>query len=287
MSTLPPASKLVLGTAAIGLDYGRAHADGQPARKPDDRELLALLKAVRGLGVHCYDTAPVYGDAEQRLGRLLQRRERVWTKLDPGLHPAASLEGSCARLQRRPVDLLQWHSWSAGLLHDNVFLDSWSELVHLGDASAFGASTYGADDALEAVDCGCFSVLQVEWNLLDQHVIAAVGPKARTRKVQLAVRSVWLQGLLAGRQPPNAGLAAAVQRAGALAQRLQRPLPALALQAALEHPQIDHVLIGCDRAEQVAVVHQALKAPPLDTEAWQAIWQLHVGPPATDPRTWA
>ena len=43
---------------------------------------------------------------------------------------------------------------------------------------------------------------------------------------------------------------------------------------------------GAVVADQVEVVRQALAAAPLATEDWQAIWQLHVGPPATDPRTW-
>ncbi len=279
------AAKLVLGTAAIGLDYGREHADGTQPRRPDERELRALLAATRQVGIACYDTAPVYGDAEERLGGLLKRGEQVWSKLDPSIHPAASLERSCARLGRR-IDSLQWHNWSEGLLEDQGFLDSWAEMTHMHDAKSFGASTYGNDAALAAVRSGCFSLVQVEWNLLDQHVVALIGPEARRRGVRVAVRSVFLQGLLAGRQAPDAGLVDVVDRVGSLAHDWHRPLPVLALQAALEHPQIDHVILGFDRAEQVDVVHEAMQQPALTTEQWQALWQLHLGPPATDPRNW-
>ncbi len=60
-------TRLCLGTAQIGLDYGVANLRG----KPSDRDCERLLSCAIERGILHWDTAPAYGDAEHRIGRFL------------------------------------------------------------------------------------------------------------------------------------------------------------------------------------------------------------------------
>jgi aryl-alcohol dehydrogenase-like predicted oxidoreductase len=147
-----------------------------------------------------------------------------------------------------------------------------------------GATTYGVDDAVAAADSGLFDVVQCEFHLLNQGVVAALAG----RKIALAVRSVLLQGALTdeGRAlPPLAVLHAGVEHARAAARGIG--LTRLALRAALEHAAIAHVLVGIDRRDQLDEAVRIANGLPLaaDEHAQIAALDLH-GDPATDPRTW-
>jgi aryl-alcohol dehydrogenase-like predicted oxidoreductase len=62
-------SSIGLGTVKLGRDRGLKYPT--PAVIPDDRAALALLQRAHELGINLIDTAPAYGQAEQRLGTLL------------------------------------------------------------------------------------------------------------------------------------------------------------------------------------------------------------------------
>ena len=66
------ASRLALGTAQLGFDYGVANQHG----RPNDRECWQLLAQAVELGVLHWDTATTYGDAEQRIGAFLRESGR-------------------------------------------------------------------------------------------------------------------------------------------------------------------------------------------------------------------
>src|SRR5262249_11288191 len=138
------------------------------------------------------------------LGTTLGTRGQVWTKVGwkesrgPDLTRTvlASLDASLSRLKRPRVELLQWHNWTANLANDPHFLACWQQLAKQTPVGALGASTYGPQDALIAVESGLFRVVQIEWNLLNQGVVNRIGNIAERRGVALAVRSVFLQGAL-------------------------------------------------------------------------------------------
>jgi hypothetical protein len=69
-------SPLGLGTVKFGRNQGVKYP--QPFELPSDREALALLEQAWDLGINLLDTAPAYGDSEERLGRLLRQCRRDW-----------------------------------------------------------------------------------------------------------------------------------------------------------------------------------------------------------------
>lgn len=292
------ADRLVLGTVALGLPYGVA-VNSAARTLPESDGVSQLIGQAITAGIPAFDTAPSYGMAEQRLGQFLPREGgQVWTKLsnlaaDANLAQAAeqSLSLSLARLGRSRVDCLQWHNWQAELGQSAAFLSLWSRLREDPRVIRLGASTYGVTDALVAVRSGLFDQIQIEWNLLNQGVLDTIAEEADERGVRLALRSVFLQGVLTdkGRTlPPSLeGLSAPRTRAANLAKRLGLSLNALALRAALDHPAQPRVLVGPDRPQQLDEILSHAALPPLPVAALRELSELDLaGDPVTDPRTW-
>lgn len=279
--------RLVLGTAAIGLPYGLARRD--PTAPPPDEEVRRLLAAAHEAGIRTVDTAPAYGCAEERLGRWWPTDARVWTKLGKG-DPIVSLGESCRLLQRQRIEVVQWHNWTARLLSEASFLSIWKRLANDARCLSLGASTYGPEDAIAAVSSGLFSVVQVEWNLLNQAAVMACAAIAQERGVALAVRSVLLQGALAGAPLPErlrTTLTPAITAAQTLADSRGMTLARLAIRAALDQPGVRWVLIGADREAQVEDALSAALLDPLSPAEHASIRCLdRSSDPAVDPRTW-
>ncbi len=287
-------SRLVFGTVALGLPYGLPPVGASAPVLVDAATAQAALRSAWAAGITTFDTAPAYGVAEERVGAALGADGEVWTKLPPQVRDVeaalASIAQSCARLQRPRLALVQWHNWTRALGEDASFRAVWSALADDPRVAGLGASTYGPDDALAAVESGIFRVVQVEWNVLNQRVVTAITAAARAQGVRVAVRSVYLQGLLVTPvvPPRYAGLAPSIARFQHLAQSWSLSPAALALRAALDHPGIDYVLVGLDRPVQLEAALAACARPVLTDAQRDELIALDRGDdPLTDPRTWA
>ena len=241
--------------------------------RPDEGRAAETLVAAAELGIPAVDTAPAYGRSEELVGR--HWRGEVWTKTGPGQDLGESLE----RLGRERVEVLQWHNWTPE--HDFAFRQ-----LRDGEGARverFGMTVYGASDAAAAIEAGG-EVVQLPWNLLDQAPVDDVTSAARAAGCALAARSVYLQGLLAGREPPPAaaGLRPATARIAQAAAEHGVPPEVFALRAALDHPALDHVLVGCDHPEQLRSVAAALHCVEVGKRAGLAV----DGEPGLDPRLW-
>lgn len=284
----PPAlQRVVFGAASLGMAYGLPRQGAVANIAPAESDAAALVERALALGITTFDTAPAYGESESRLGRLLGARGAVWTKVAAG-DPGASLAASLVRLRRPRVELLQWHNWTAALGHDAAWTAAWSSLRGDARVARLGATTYGVADAVAAATSGLFDVVQCEFHILNQGVVAALAEHARRGAITVAVRSVLLQGALTddGRELPDLpSLRAGVERARSAAGGVG--LTRLAVRAALEHPAIAHVLVGIDRLEQIEEVSRIAAGPALGAGLSERVASLDLGgDPACDPRTW-
>jgi aryl-alcohol dehydrogenase-like predicted oxidoreductase len=294
---LDDVGRLVLGTAALGLPYGLS---GPAAKTPTlvaRSAAVELIRCALEAGLYGCDTAPAYGEAEERIGEAVPGEGRVWSKLSfdaaQGAVAAelrARLGASLARLRRDSLDLLSWHNWTPAIGARPAFGELWRALRAEARVHALGATTYGAPDALAAVQSGFFEVVQVEWSLLNQGVLRAIASAARARGVKIALRSVFLKGVLTSRGhvlPARLlGLRPAVARARELASAWNMELAELALRAALAQ-RADWVVIGVDSRAQLDAALGAARQPRLEAEQLSALDGLDRGDLAlTDPRTW-
>ncbi len=115
-------SCLGLGTVKLGRSEGVKYPDKFSI--PDDDAVRALLHQAQELGINFIDTAPAYGNSEERLGQLMQRRQdwvicsKTGEEFVDGKslfdfsasHTRRSIERSLKRLQTDYLDLVLVHS---------------------------------------------------------------------------------------------------------------------------------------------------------------------------------
>ncbi len=197
-------SRIVLGTAQLGSDYGIANQIGMPTMQG----AVDIVQTAWENGIREFDSAQAYGKSEQVLGRAMADlgiadQIRVISKLDPTIdHLDAdavrrSVEHSLNHLGKKRLWTLMIHQedrlslWNDGL--GKTLLD----LKKRGVADRIGLSAYTPDTALAALATPGLDAVQVPANLLDiRFSSAGVFKTARESGKQVYIRSAFLQGLL-------------------------------------------------------------------------------------------
>lgn len=161
-------SPLGLGTVKFGRNQGVKYP--HPFALPTDREALALLELAWDLGINLLDTAPAYGESEERLGRLLRQCRRDWvivTKVGEEFHNGvscfdfsaaatrASIERSLRRLGVETLDAVLIHSSGddPAILEREAVMPTLRDLQQAGLIRAVGMSTKTVTGGLWAVEC--------------------------------------------------------------------------------------------------------------------------------------
>ena len=197
-------SRLMLGTVQFGLDYGIANKAGQPAYEVA-RDIIAC--AYEG-GVNCLDTAALYGDSEEVLGRALSElkiadKMVVATKVchladDLAASEAdAIIEESVMRSMRR----LRMDVLPICLFHNETnflgYADSLLKLRDRGLVGYIGSSVTTPGAASTIVRSGLADAVQMPTSVLDRRFVRiGVCDQAAKRGTALFARSIYLQGLL-------------------------------------------------------------------------------------------
>ncbi len=159
-------SPLGLGTVKFGRNQGVKY----PARFqiPEDAQVRDLLALAQELGLNLLDTAPAYGNSEERLGKCLPGRREDWvivSKVGESFVDGASRFDFSARGTRRSVErslrLLGTDYLDAVLIHSNgddlhilrqtEVLDTLCRLKEAGAIRAHGMSSKTLDGGLLTV----------------------------------------------------------------------------------------------------------------------------------------
>jgi spore coat polysaccharide biosynthesis protein SpsF len=275
-----PLSRLMLGTAQFGGKYGIANRSGCPS----DDEARAILNTAHAAGIRYVDTARAYGDAEERLGRLLGKGVGQWgvvSKLAPLGHfmelteiadPAAAAErsiaDSCAALGIDRIDILMVHR--AEDLRRPGVLKALQSLVRKGLIGALGASVYDPHEALRCASIPAIGHLQLPFNLLDSRWPESEVQAAFAGRPDLTIhaRSVFLQGLLLN--PPSVWPAWATEALaiGSLldlaAARFEYGRAELCLRYVGGMSWIHTMVVGVDSAEHLRALTRVPLDEPLD-----------------------
>ena len=69
-------SKIGLGTVKFGRNVGVKYP--QSFNIPDDQSIKKLLELAKELNINLLDTAPAYGNSEERLGKILKKERHDW-----------------------------------------------------------------------------------------------------------------------------------------------------------------------------------------------------------------
>ncbi len=266
--------KLALGTAQFGQPYGVANTLGQP----DEAVVRSILGKAAAAGVRIIDTACLYGESEEVLGRCLPSPPifDIITKTPKfqGLTGAqavaalqTALEASCNKLRHDPLYGLLVHDANDLLGPAGPAL--WHAMQALqaeGRVNRIGASIYTAAQVDALLPRFPIDLVQLPLSLLDQRLVRGGQLAAMAAAgVEIHARSVFLQGALLlqpGQLPPHLkGLGPYVEQIGAAAAAQKvRPLD-LALRYVAGLPEVAAVVCGVESVEQFQQLAAVLAAP--------------------------
>ena len=159
-------SCLGLGT----VKFGRNHQVKYPEKfsLPPLEELKGMLNKTRELGINFLDTAPAYGDSEERIGRVLSNRSDwiICTKVGEefangkssfnfsGRHAQKSIQRSLKNLKTDYLDIVLVHSNGddEAIIDNTDCLETLARLKEKGIVRAFGMSTKTIQGGIRAAD---------------------------------------------------------------------------------------------------------------------------------------
>ncbi len=134
---------------------------------PSDQIILELLSVAKEFGINLLDTAPAYGESEERLGKLLKNRHEwiLSTKVGEefidgqshydfsSTHAQKSIERSLKKLKTDFLDIVLVHSNGDDkkIIQETDIFETLSEMKKTGKIRAFGMSTKTVEGGLLAL----------------------------------------------------------------------------------------------------------------------------------------
>lgn len=259
----------------------------------DDNEARPILEAAHAAGIRRLDTAPAYGNIEERLGHLCDGLDfEIVSKIPALPHGcgrteaeafiAASLDRSRLRLGDKLGGIL-FHGPDD--LHGDMGTALWDAAARwcADHAVPLGSSAYGPNETAKLAKRYAISMAQLPGNAFDQRLNAV--PDAFDA-IEITVRSIFLQGLLL---MDHCAGAARLPAAAAAIERWHRwcadhglaPLHA-AIAAAKALPGVDYCTVGVDDVDQLAAIAAAWD----ETSPLSASGLAIDDPEIIDPRKW-
>lgn len=310
--TVEPVSKLVVGTAQLGLDYGVTNYSG----KPNVETSVNLVRTAIVNGVKGFDTARAYGESENVLGGALaggwHERTEVFTKLDTLTeYPDQLSDAVVAALVDKSLAesrlALQQDQLGTVLLHRTDLLFRWGgavwrhliERVSSGDIRTLGVSVQSPEELLLVLDTAQVQHIQLPFNLLDwrwNSVLPRLEDERRRRGITVHARSALLQGLILTDDQ------ALWSRSGILDgapiwtwlqeqsdARSRVSIADLALAYVRSQEWCDGVVVGMETADQLRDNIRLFSTPSLTTRDLEDLTKSVPQVPASalDPATWA
>lgn len=250
--------KLCLGTAQLGMQYG---VKNELHRQPTEKEAFAILDAAIQSGIEIFDTAKIYGTAEDLLGRygIEEKKVRIVSKLPPG---TLNQSESVLKEAIHSLDRLRMKKFYCYMLHQasdlnrEGIMDGLCTVKKTGLTDKIGVSIYEPEEAMQAVQDQRIDAIQIPYNVLDQrldrcHFFAC----AKKNHKEIFARSAFLQGLLL-MSPMEAeqkvrGSGAYVGCFQEIADEHHLSPSEAAMLFSIVHPQIDYTVFGVDTAKQL------------------------------------
>jgi len=286
-------SKMTLGTAQLGVEYGIANKTG----KPNLQSAYNILQLAVNEGINTFDTAPSYGDSEEIIGSFLASRYEVCmsgksiliiTKIpkvqcicDQSFQAIydqvkTSIIRSLKRFNLEQIPICLLHNASDIIEYDGKVTRSLIKLKEDRLVKMIGVSVYQPEEVREFLKIKEFDVIQIPINIFDHRLIKeGLLNKLTQRRIVIFARSVFLQGLFF-LEPDN--LSQHLQLAKEplrllrkLSSDLGMCIAELALTFVRDLPGITSVVLGIETLNQLKDNIRLFNSPPLYNEIKQRI----------------
>lgn len=282
-------SKLALGTVQFGLPYGINNVSGIP----NDIEIERIFYEAFQAGIDTIDTAKVYGDAESRIGKLINNQFNVITKfkqISSKFPFDKELKESLKKLQLKYLYGYMAHDADILLMHP----EWWKELEEVkktGIVKKIGYSLYTVNqlDALLSKNM-IPDIVQIPYNILDRRFEQYLSP-LYNMGVEIHIRSVFLQGLLQMKIheiPPHlTDISKYLHRVHEVANKYNVLTGQLCLGFALHNKFISKIVIGVDNISQLLDNIIISNSPKLDDSIIKELMSIEViENQLLDPSSW-
>ena len=304
-------SRMTLGSAQLGMNYGIANNTG----KPSAERCAEMLRFAREAGITSIDTAGAYGDSETLLGKYLSDTEAnspppyITTKIQLGFGkptgggvtlPADDLntfragfdalgdgaektvfdlaEASLDRLKIRKADCIMLHSPYEMAAGGARLARIMGRLVTAGYADEVGVSLYLPHEAGEMMKYEEYTAVQLPVSVFDQKMIlSGTLRKLRQRDILVFVRSVFLQGVFF-LEPESMEDPLLIEHARPhvaklrlLAEREGISVAQMALSFVRDAYGAGSLVLGCDGIGQITENVALMDGPRIGEESMEAI----------------
>ena len=205
-------SVLGLGTVKLGRDQQVKYPSG--FKIPDDNAVKNLFSACQDFGINFIDTAPAYGNSEERLGKLLANKNDwlIMTKVGEAFENGQSsfnftaeetrksIECSLQRLKRDYLDMVLVHSDGNDMhiIQHEGALEELAKMKQQGLIRSYGMSTKTTEGGMWVVE-NC-DVVMATCNASDTHDLSVI---QRAKELNKGV--VVKKGLQSGHADKSAG----------------------------------------------------------------------------------
>lgn len=200
-------AELCLGTAQLGMQYGINNKVGKLHKKT----VFSILDVAIENNIKVWDTASIYGEAEEILGEYLVHQKKITQDIKIISKQCNSVQGldrkdaeksirnelqrSLNRLHRKTLDGYLLHSYRE--IDNADAVNILSKLKDEGVVHKIGVSVYEIAEAEKAIKEGSIDYLQMPCSIFDQRgFTSGVFQKAKDKGITVFTRSTFLQGLL-------------------------------------------------------------------------------------------
>jgi aryl-alcohol dehydrogenase-like predicted oxidoreductase len=300
-------SKFTLGTVQLGIPYGIANSQG----KPDEKQAIEILEFAYESGINSFDTAPAYGDSEQRIGNFIQKlkdKKKIYpiaiTKLSSIDYDKSEKEGifrqirhsvksSLKNLNISTIPIFLLHKPEDMQKHDGAVVKCLLQLKKEGLIEKIGVSVYTSEEVEQFLQLGLFDAIQIPMNIFDLKLYhSGLLDELKRKNILVFVRSVFLQGLffLNPKKLP-AGLINAkypLETLNKISEESGLGIAQIAIAFIRDLPGVSSLVLGVEKKTQLEENLELFNTPPLSAEIVNKIKKefYKISEEITDPRLW-
>jgi len=258
--------KIVLGTAQFGMQYGINNKRGKVPRQ----EVYEILNKAVDSGIDTFDTAYDYGESEEILGGFIKscdKKIKVISKLPvcKSNEVKALFYSSLNRLGIPALYGYLIHNYSH-YSNDFAIWDELKQIKEKGKIEKIGFSLYFPSELDFLFKQGLrFDLVQVPFSIFDRR-FEPYFPELKKRKVEILVRSVFLQGIVFKKASELNGMFALIRdkirRLNVLSAEAGIPITSLCMGFVLSNTFTVKAVLGIDNLTQLEEIISFIAQSP-------------------------
>ena len=271
-------TKLIIGTAQFGLNYGINNTLGKINRESIQNVLNYSVEN----NILYLDTANQYGDAQVNIGEINGGRFNIiskFPKVDSVGELNSEFQSTLKALRLDKIYAYLAHS-ADNLVQNPEIWDNLLKFKYHNKIEKIGFSLYNTTQLEKLLKMNIIpDIVQIPFSLLDRKFEPFFG-ELKTFGIEIHIRSVFLQGLYfidPNNLPVNLiGLSSDLLSINNICNKYNTDINLLALNYAYFHPYVDKVVIGIDSLDHLKKNCDFLKFGALNSEILNEVNRINV-----------